>query len=38
MVQRSDWLTLNAWALGAVVLVIAGLFQLSRLKYHCLDK
>ena len=34
----SDWLTINAWALGAVVLVIAGLFQFSRLKYHCLDK
>jgi predicted metal-binding membrane protein len=38
MVQRSDWLTINAWVLGAVVLVIAGLFQFSRLKYHCLDK
>jgi predicted metal-binding membrane protein len=31
-------LTINAWVLGAVVLVIAGLFQFSRLKYHCLDK
>jgi len=36
--QRLDWLTINAWVLGAVVLVIAGLFQFSRLKYHCLDK
>ena len=31
MVQRSDWLTINAWVLGAVVLLIAGLFQFSRL-------
>ena len=38
MVQRSDWLTINAWVLGAVVLLIAGLFQFSRLKYRCLDK
>ena len=38
MVQRSDWLTFNAWVLGASVLAIAGLFQFSRLKYHCLDK
>jgi predicted metal-binding membrane protein len=26
------------WVLGAGVLAIAGLFQFSRLKYHCLDK
>ena len=38
MVLRSDWLTLNAWVLGAGVLAIAGLFQFSRMKYHCLDK
>ena len=38
MVQRSDWLTFNAWVLGASVLTIAGLFQFSPLKYHCLDK
>jgi len=38
MIQRSAWLTSNAWALGAGVLAIAGLFQFSRLKYHCLDK
>jgi len=36
--QRSAWLTFNAWVLGASVLAIAGLFQFSRLKYHCLDK
>jgi predicted metal-binding membrane protein len=38
MVQRSGWLTFNAWVLGASVLAIAGLFQFSWLKYHCLDK
>ncbi|MBV8193589.1 MAG: DUF2182 domain-containing protein [Alphaproteobacteria bacterium] len=38
IVQRSDWLTSNAWVPGASVLAIAGLFQFSRLKYHCLDK
>jgi predicted metal-binding membrane protein len=38
LVPRSGWLTLNAWVLGAGVLAVAGLFQFSRLKYHCLDK
>jgi predicted metal-binding membrane protein len=38
MAQRSVWLTFNAWVLGAGVLAIAGLFQFSRLKYHCLDQ
>jgi predicted metal-binding membrane protein len=38
MAQRSVWLAFNAWVLGAAVLAIAGLFQFSRLKYHCLDK
>lgn len=38
IVQRSIWLMSNAWVLGAGVLAIAGLFQFSQLKYHCLDK
>ncbi len=38
LVQRWAWLSFNAWALGAGVLAIAGLFQFSRLKYHCLDQ
>jgi predicted metal-binding membrane protein len=37
-VRQWLWLSLNAWILGAAVLTIAGLFQFSRLKYHCLDK
>ena len=35
---RSDWLALNGWVIGALVLALAGLFQFSRLKYRCLDK
>jgi len=38
MVPQSPWLMLNGWAIGAMVLAGAGLFQFSRLKYHCLDK
>ena len=37
-VARSGWLLLDGWVLGAGVLAIAGLFQFSRLKYHCLDR
>jgi predicted metal-binding membrane protein len=37
-VRQSAWLILNGWAIGAAVLAAAGLFQFSRLKYHCLDK
>jgi predicted metal-binding membrane protein len=36
--RQSAWLLLNGWAVGAVILAIAGLFQFSRLKYHCLAK
>ena len=38
IVQQSDWLAANGWILGAVVLVAAGAFQFSRLKYRCLDQ
>ena len=37
-VARSGWLLLNGWVLGAITLTIAGLFQFSQVKYHCLDK
>jgi predicted metal-binding membrane protein len=33
-----DWLTRHPGIPGAVVLAVAGGFQFSRLKYHCLDK
>lgn len=32
------WLAANPWAPGAAVLALAGAFQFSSLKYHCLDK
>jgi len=36
--QHSSWLLFNGWVMGPVVLGVAGLFQFSSLKYHCLDK
>jgi predicted metal-binding membrane protein len=38
IVRQSAWLAVNGWMLGAVVLVAAGAFQFSRLKYRCLDQ
>lgn len=38
VVSESPWLTFNGWAIGAAVLLLAGAFQFSRLKYACLDK
>jgi predicted metal-binding membrane protein len=37
-VQQSDWLALHGWVLGAGVLAVAGAFQFSGIKYHCLDR
>ena len=37
LVPQSPWLTFNGWALGAAILALAGLFQFSALKRHCLD-
>jgi predicted metal-binding membrane protein len=37
LARRSTWLAFNGWAIGAGLLLIAGLFQFSRLKYRCLD-
>ncbi|HUK10263.1 MAG TPA: DUF2182 domain-containing protein [Stellaceae bacterium] len=34
----SAWLTTNGWIAGTAVLALAGAFQFSALKYHCLDK
>ena len=31
------WLVFNGWALGALVLLVAGLFQFSELKRRCLE-
>jgi predicted metal-binding membrane protein len=38
LVVAVPWLTFNGWFVGAGVLALAGLFQFSALKYHCLDK
>ena len=38
IVVATPWLTFNGWIIGAGVLAIAGAFQFSALKYHCLDK
>ncbi len=38
VVEQSAWLDANAWVLGAGVLMLAGVYQFTPLKYHCLDK
>ncbi|MCH7836762.1 MAG: DUF2182 domain-containing protein, partial [Chloroflexi bacterium] len=38
LVQLSAWLGSNAWMLGAGTLLLAGAYQFTPLKYHCLDK
>jgi predicted metal-binding membrane protein len=35
---QAPWLGANAWAPGAAVLALAGLYQFSAWKYRCLDK
>jgi predicted metal-binding membrane protein len=37
-VLRSQWLLVNGWAVGSLILAIAGLFQFSRLKNRCLSR
>ena len=34
----SVWLTEHAWAVAPALLLLAGLFQFTSLKYRCLDK
>jgi predicted metal-binding membrane protein len=38
LVGRIPWVQSNAWVLGVGILVLAGGFQFSSLKYRCLDK
>jgi predicted metal-binding membrane protein len=38
LVARSAWLETNAWAIGAGTVALAGAYQFTPLKYHCLDK
>src|SRR5215213_2235685 len=37
-VEHSIWLQAHAWTLGAMTVALAGLYQFTPLKYHCLDK
>jgi len=37
-VERIPQLEANAWAIGAGTILLAGAYQLTPLKYHCLDK
>jgi predicted metal-binding membrane protein len=36
--ERSGWLEANAWVIGASTVLLAGAYQFTPLKYHCLDK
>jgi predicted metal-binding membrane protein len=36
--ELSPWLSDNSWAFGAGILILAGGYQFTPLKYHCLDK
>jgi predicted metal-binding membrane protein len=38
LVGSSSWLSQNLWAGSPALLLLAGLFQFSSLKYRCLDK
>ncbi len=38
LVEAVPYLVVNAWIFGAAVLLVAGAFQFSSLKYRCLDK
>jgi predicted metal-binding membrane protein len=37
-VRKAPWLTTHGWLVGAAVLLIAGAFQFTALKYYCLDR
>jgi len=37
-VDRSEWLDDRSWLIAAVTFLVAGAYQFTPLKYHCLDK
>jgi predicted metal-binding membrane protein len=37
-VANSAWLAEHVWLLGAATLLLAGAYQFTALKYHCLEK
>jgi len=36
--EQITWLDSNEWVIGAGTLILAGVYQFTPLKYHCLDK
>ena len=36
--EQIGWLEANYWVIGAGTLILAGVYQFTPLKYHCLDK
>ncbi len=36
--EQIKWLDSNDWVIGAGTLILAGAYQFTPLKYHCLDK
>ena len=36
--EQIGWLEANDWVIGAGTLILAGVYQFTPLKYHCLDK
>jgi predicted metal-binding membrane protein len=36
--HRLPWLAEHTWVIGAATLLVAGVYQFTPLKYHCLDK
>ena len=36
--EQVRWLDVNYWVIGAGTLILAGVYQFTPLKYHCLDK
>jgi predicted metal-binding membrane protein len=37
-VEQSTWVGANTWLIGAVTVLVAGLYQFTPLKHKCLDK
>ena len=37
-VARVTWLEGHTWVIGTATILVAGLYQFTPLKYHCLDK
>ena len=37
-VELNGWLDSNDWVIGASIFMVAGVYQFTPLKYHCLDK